>query len=74
MNLTLKVDHREIEVNTGGVLYLKTTHREVHATREAAPSWWPHWERIGEREGVFQGFGWRVVYCAPEHFPSRLRR
>lgn len=71
MNLLFKVNHREIEIRSGGGLYLKTTQREVHATRDAGGAWWPHWDRIGEREGVIHGLGWCVVYCSPEHFPVR---
>lgn len=70
MQLALKVDHREIEVNTGGSLWLRTTFREVHVTRDlpGAPLW-PRLESEGKHSGVWSGFGWRLAYDRPEGAP-----
>lgn len=71
MQLAVKVDHREIEGNTGGSLWLRTTFREVHVTRDPGGPLWPHLEQVGAHAGIWSGFGWRVAYDCPHGAPSR---
>lgn len=66
MQMSLKLDHHELELDTGGGLYFKTTDREVFVTQDAEAPWWPHHESCGDGAGVWQGFGWRVAYDVPE--------
>jgi len=75
MQLAMKLDQREIEINTGGSLWMRTTFREVHVTRDrqGAP-WWPHLESDGQDSGLWSGFGWQVAYNRPEGAPSRQAR
>lgn len=69
MQLALKLDHREIEIKTGGSLWLKTTYREVYITREPRAPIWPHLERTGKDSGIWTGFGWEVSFDRPEGAP-----
>ena len=75
MQLAMKLDQREIEINTGGSLWMRTTFQEVHITRDApgAP-WWPHLERADRDSGIWTGFGWQVAYDRPQGAPSRQPR
>lgn len=66
MLIVLKLDHREIELNTSGSLALTTTFLSVHITRYPLDSIWPYFEHKDRDEGLWFGFGFRVAY-------SRLR-
>ena len=74
MLLALKLDHREIEINTGGSLWLRTTFREVHITRVYGAPMWPYLERVGKFGGVWTGFGWEVSFDRPEGAPATTGR
>lgn len=74
MRLMLKVDHREIDIQTGGSFYFKSTLREVHASLDLKRnSLWPFWEVTGKGEGVIEVLGWRIVYNVPEHSYYRIQ-
>jgi hypothetical protein len=69
MHLALKMDHREIDIDTSGSLWLRTTFREVYITRDQSGSFWPHIERTGKLAGVWRGFGWEVSFDRAEGAP-----
>lgn len=74
MLLALTVDHREIEINTGGTLWLKTTYREIFIAREPRVPFWPHLERYGKHGGMWTGFGFEVSFDRAGGAPVLARR
>ena len=65
------MDHREMEFNTAGSLWLRTTFREVHITRAEGAPWWPRREFVSKDEGLLFGFGWQVAYSRTAGAPKR---
>lgn len=60
------MDHREVEINTGGSLWVRTTGIEVHIAWSSDGPWWPHFEAVAAGSGMWTGLGFTVTFSRPE--------
>jgi hypothetical protein len=62
MQLAMKTCHREVVLDTGGSLYLKSMRSEIYIARNNGEPWKPFLDRVNESEWMWQGFGCRVAF------------
>jgi hypothetical protein len=63
MRIKLKIDHREIDLETGGSLYIEMTNWALFASfNMKANLWRPYWSTNGDAGKVIEFLGWRIDY------------
>jgi hypothetical protein len=73
MQINLRIDQREFDLNTGESLYLRINRLTLHIVRDPGGPFWPHVERVGRNEGLWLGFGLQLAYSLAPEAP-RVRR
>jgi len=63
MRIRLQIDHRVIDLETGGSLYVEMTNWAFHASFDLKQnSWLPSWDRWRDGAGQIEFLGWQCVY------------